>query len=160
MSLPVSPAVNDQLKQPLFSLFHPKGLTMDVSYQEQCPDCHVGVGELHEPNCDVERCPYCGHQLLFYMCCDAAAKCNNGVPDKDRIPWNGYWPGTLDCQRLGWAAKAVSGGWRSCSPDDPDAQPDMNRLLVEAKWDPTHKHFVSWAEFLKAEASQTHNSNT
>src|ERR1700689_5338747 len=109
-------------------------MTMNVHYQEQCPDCQVRIGELHQPNCDVEPCPYCGHQLLLHLCCDTAAGFEDGVPDDDRIPWTGYWPGVLDCQRLGWAAKVVSGGWRSCSPDAPDASPDLNRLHGEAKW--------------------------
>ena len=29
-----------------------------------CHDCGVGYGENHKENCDMERCPLCGKQLI------------------------------------------------------------------------------------------------
>lgn len=31
---------------------------------DRCHDCRAEPGELHEPGCDVEQCPICGHQLI------------------------------------------------------------------------------------------------
>jgi len=33
-----------------------------------CHDCGCGEGELHERGCDMERCPFCGHQLISCGC--------------------------------------------------------------------------------------------
>jgi hypothetical protein len=35
----------------------------------RCHDCACLEGELHEPGCDMERCPFCGGQLLTCDCC-------------------------------------------------------------------------------------------
>lgn len=46
-----------------------------------CGDCGCHVGEQHKPNCDIERCPACGGQML---------SCNCGViyevTDKSKLP--------------------------------------------------------------------------
>src|ERR1043165_1342938 len=39
------------------------------SHTLACPDCHAAPGEYHELGCEVERCPYCGHQLLMCLIC-------------------------------------------------------------------------------------------
>lgn len=34
-----------------------------------CHDCGVEEGKFHQPGCDMERCPFCGHQLISCNCC-------------------------------------------------------------------------------------------
>lgn len=48
-----------------------------------CPDCGVPPGQLHEDDCDVERCPICRGQLLT---------CDCDVSEANRQPWTGEWP--------------------------------------------------------------------
>ena len=35
----------------------------------KCHDCNCKEGELHHPGCDMERCPFCGWQLIICGCC-------------------------------------------------------------------------------------------
>ena len=32
---------------------------------QRCPDCGTPRHQPHHPGCDVERCPYCGNQLIM-----------------------------------------------------------------------------------------------
>jgi len=34
----------------------------------KCHDCNVKLGAIHHENCDVERCPKCGGQMLSCDC--------------------------------------------------------------------------------------------
>ena len=34
-----------------------------------CHDCGCCEGEIHEFGCDMERCPFCGWQLISCQCC-------------------------------------------------------------------------------------------
>jgi hypothetical protein len=100
-----------------------------------CHDCGARPGALHEPDCDVERCPACGGQ--FISCgCPRHRK-------RRRLYWTGEWPGEAECREFGWYCKLVPGtGWMSCGADDPQAEPDINRLRREAVWDPRAGRFV------------------
>jgi hypothetical protein len=89
-----------------------------IDYQDRCPDCDVAVGEAHihdevRGGCDVARCLVTGRQRLM---CDL-----EDHDDCGRDLWSGWWPGHLDCERLGWM---LGPGF-----------PDLNRLYTEAVWD-------------------------
>ena len=104
----------------------------------ECHDCGSQIGDLHTRGCDVELCPYCGGQLIG---------CGCEVPDDDRMPWTGEWPGAAECREFGWFAKLVPGqGWVPCAPGEPGAAPDLNRLHVAAVWDREAKRFVNSGE--------------
>lgn len=47
--------------------FVPK-IGIDVERQK-CHDCGALEGQLHESGCDMERCPFCGGQLISCGCC-------------------------------------------------------------------------------------------
>jgi hypothetical protein len=65
------------------------------------------------------------------------------VPDKDRLPWSGEWPGKAECRQFGWFARLEEGrGWVPCQPGEPGAIEDLNRLHAAALWDPRKKRFV------------------
>lgn len=36
---------------------------------KNCHDCNCREGELHHYDCDMERCPFCGGQLIICDCC-------------------------------------------------------------------------------------------
>lgn len=108
-----------------------------------CGDCGVNPGELHQPGCDVERCPYCGGQML--MC---GGECEgHELDEKDLMPWTGTWPGIEECIEFGWFSKfipdpnGIHGAWVRCSGDDPEADGDLNRLAMSAVWDKQAKRW-------------------
>ena len=124
--------------------FFEKELDEEEADDENCPACDVAPGELHAVGCDIEQCPYCGCQLISCLC----PASERGVPDDDRMPWSGTWPGEAECREFGWYAKLVKGkGWIPCRPDEPGAGPDLNRLHDpnEARWDRENKRFVRLA---------------
>jgi len=111
-----------------------------MSKNKPCPDCGVEVGKIHRPDCDVERCPNCGSQMLSCGCLGSETR---KWIKKNRMPWTGVWPGTEECREFGWYAKLVLGmGWVPCGADEPGANPDLNRLHVEAVWNKKKKKFV------------------
>lgn len=99
-----------------------------------CRDCGALPGQAHEDECDVARCLATGRQRLM---CDGPA----AHPGRDcgHDVWTGRWPGEAECEEFGWWVQnhiAEGLGWVPCAPDAPGAQPDVNRLVREAEWDP------------------------
>jgi hypothetical protein len=109
---------------------------------EPCPKCDAAIGQCHESGCDVEQCPWCGGQ---YISCGLFQGCQRpaSLPLDDHLPWTGLYPGSAECQELGWYAKLVKGrGWIPCDKDDPEAWPHLNRLHKEAVWDRSRQRYV------------------
>ena len=106
---------------------------MTMTNPVSCPDCGVRPGERHARGCDVERCPLCGRQRFSCSCDHRKGR---------RMPWTGEWPGEAECREFGWYARPVPGGWKPCAPTEPGADPDLNRLYVNARWDPSQRRWV------------------
>jgi len=86
--------------------------------QKTCPDCGVAPGAHHTDNCDVARCLATGLQRLG---CSESHDCGLDI-------WTGRWPGEEECEEFGWMLGKDL--------------PDLNRLLMEATWDPSLKRWV------------------
>lgn len=137
-----------------------------LELQQTCPDCGVSIGQHHKPGCDVERCPFCGVQMLQDECCykyfgiDVATMEEkhpqiyaNGLPEElaekweehlrpHLLLWDGAWPGVRECREYDFWCKWTARGWQRCSADDPSATEDLNGLAIHASWDREQKRFV------------------
>jgi hypothetical protein len=112
-------------------------MATNTTFGGACPDCGVEPGTLHVSGCDVERCPNCGGQAISCGCSDA---------DFDSAPrqaWTGQWPGDAEAIEFDFWCKWVDGmGWQRTTRDDPDAQPNLSRLMQECLWDKAKGRWV------------------
>jgi hypothetical protein len=81
-----------------------------------CNDCGAETGTEHLEVCDVARCLVTGLQRLM---CGADHECGRDV-------WTGAWPGAAEC---------VEYGWPMFPRASPEELPDLNRLIMQARWD-------------------------
>ena len=96
---------------------------MDWSHEFHfCHDCNAAPGTYHTDGCDTEWCPLCKGQR---MCCDCP------VPDDERLPWTGVWPGSLESAELGLWCRWGRTGWIRCTADHPDARTNLNDWAVQ-----------------------------
>ena len=58
-----------------------------MTIQEKCPDCGTQAGNLHEDQCDVQRCSVCGQQWI-------TCRCDGHDPIKS--VWTGDFPKKKD----------------------------------------------------------------
>lgn len=107
-----------------------------MNTHESCRNCGAEPGQYHQRDCDVERCPFCGHQLIT---CD----CEEKPTLDDRMPWSGEFPGIAECREFGlWAKLNPNGpGWIPCDFSDPDAHEDLNTLMGTFHWDRLEKRW-------------------
>ncbi len=86
-----------------------------------CPGCDALPSHRHHPDCDVARCRQTGLQRAG---CDQPH-------DHGDDPWTGTYPGEAECRAFGWMMPAPF-----------EEFPDLNRLYVEAVWDPHTGHWT------------------
>ena len=94
----------------------------------------AAAGEPHTAHCEVARCLGIGHQRLY---CEMFGTSQNH--DCGHQTWSGEWPGNAECREFGWYVygdPSVEGYWVRCGPDHPKATEDLNRLVIDAEWDP------------------------
>ena len=88
----------------------------------------------------MEQCPRCGGRLLVCFCDGFTV---SKVPDEERLPWIGEWPGTQECREFDWFtdnAESVPGWFRTGDVRQPI--PDFNRLHRQACWSRTERRFI------------------
>lgn len=131
--------------------------------EHRCGDCGVLPGNPHDHGCDIERCMVTGVQWIQCGGWSDAKPC--GCVDKDGFTdedfddegylkhscgqephdcgseiWPGYWPMARDAANLGFWCR-WGPPWIPCNEDHPDASEDLNRLVVDAVWNPATGHW-------------------
>jgi hypothetical protein len=65
--------------------------------EKRCHDCDCKEGEFHSPGCDMERCPFCGGQLITCHCVYKILEIDcspgtwtyeNGLTDEQQKEWD------------------------------------------------------------------------
>lgn len=141
---------------------------------DQIRNCRCGAlpGEIHNGACDMERCCICGRQAIACDCVYIVNGMNPQTLEEDhptiykdgptpemdvvrdaaeaalggRIPWSGFYPGTLECIALGWYAY-WGPGWVRCNGPhpgcgSPECGADLNRFVVSTSWDKERRCYL------------------
>lgn len=122
----------------------------DFRPMQDCHDCGAKPGEVHDPGCDTEVCPFCGGQA---MCCGCPEL--EDANEEDLIPWDGEWPNVKTCRIYNLYSRARDKNdppgpyWIPCDKDDPRGGEDLNTLYSKCVWNPTVKRRVATPEFLR-----------
>ena len=100
-----------------------------------CPYCSVALGGRHLVGYGWERCPCCGEHL------ETCHPLQESPPRP--VPFSRHRGSSwLDaCREFGFFEKKVAGVWVPCDAEDPDSQPDVNRLIHHCYWNRYHKRF-------------------
>jgi hypothetical protein len=119
-----------------------------------CSNCGAEPGQRHDPDhCDIARCEVTGRQFIQCDAHDSIVEMLSGTPPTNPTPahecipdvWSGLWPGVAECREYGWYSR-WGPPWVRCEPDHPEATEDLNRLAIEAVWDPELKRRVKRAD--------------
>ena len=78
---------------------------------QACHDCGVAEGSIHEYGCDMERCPFCGGQLITCPCSYLeSGYAFDGSAPTSGLPREVYVNGLSDAEEASWRAKLKAKG--------------------------------------------------
>jgi hypothetical protein len=112
-----------------------------------CNDCGASVGEPHGDDCDVATCLVTGRQRLSCSVGTVVFGWPEKHPHDDcgNQAWAGEWPGHAECEEFGWWAveSPATQKWMRDNgiPDGDLPHHNLNRLAVDAGWDPVACRF-------------------
>ncbi|WP_449475347.1 YgjP-like metallopeptidase domain-containing protein [Streptomyces abikoensis] len=103
----------------------------DTVPADACPACSALRNTFHAGYCTSALCARTGRQRR---------DCGHDGPACNTL-WTGERPGLAECTEYGFFCRLTPGqGYEPCNADDPDAEPDFNRLYRECIWDiPTQR---------------------
>jgi hypothetical protein len=106
-----------------------------------CPDCGAPPGAIHRENCPQEACLRCGKLP------DRCLK--HPKTEGERLPWGGLTQGVAECLEFGWFCRwnSKARAWLPCEPTARGAEPDLDRLRIQARWNPHRRRFILRKEY-------------
>jgi len=137
-----------------------------VNDSGKCHDCNAGLGKLHHPGCDVERCPRCGGQQITCPCDPMQLSItrnidflNKGLKEKEKKTeeWEERWHKRSSLTKRGISVDELNHWWAGLAFEDIEkisnfilfglSEEDTTRVLEEAE---------QWWDSLSAEAMLSH----